>query len=192
MAFRASLRVAAYSSRARFYSQAAAVPTSSLGGAARDGVQIERDAKLPNPDPAADSASAALVGEHAPFMVATYSRPPPVFVKGEGPYLWDVENRRYLDLTAGIAVNSLGHCDAEFSKLIAQQVSHNTHGDSLFNMTDDKVGEGESGQDARARLQPLLQPVDGRALQTAGREDAGVGRHARRRRRLRLQLGLRG
>jgi len=47
-----------------------------------------------------------------------------MFVKGEGCYLWDVENRKYLDFTAGIAVNALGHCDPEMSKLIAQQVSH--------------------------------------------------------------------
>jgi acetylornithine/succinyldiaminopimelate/putrescine aminotransferase len=45
-----------------------------------------------------------------------------MFVKGSGVYLWDVENRRYLDFTAGIAVNALGHCDPEMSKLIAQQV----------------------------------------------------------------------
>ena len=56
-------------------------------------------------------------------MVKTYVRPPPMFVKGEGCYLWDVENRKYLDLTAGIAVNALGHCDPEMSKLIAQQVA---------------------------------------------------------------------
>jgi acetylornithine/succinyldiaminopimelate/putrescine aminotransferase len=80
---------------------------------------------LPNPDPQADSASARLVAEHEPYMVATYSRPSPVFVKGEGSYLWDLENRRYLDFTAGIAVNGLGHCDPEFSKLIAQQVRKN-------------------------------------------------------------------
>jgi acetylornithine aminotransferase len=125
MAFRAALRRSAKPTRAaRFYSQPVAVPTSSLtGAAALDDVQIRRDARLPNPDPAADSASAALVQEHARYMVATYSRPPPVFVKGEGSYLWDAENRKYLDLTAGIAVNSLGHCDPEFSKLIAQQVS---------------------------------------------------------------------
>lgn len=33
-----------------------------------------------------------------------------------------MENRRYLDLTAGIAVNSLGHCDPEIAKIIAEQV----------------------------------------------------------------------
>jgi acetylornithine aminotransferase len=77
---------------------------------------------VPNPDPAADSASAALVNEHARYMVATYDRPPPVFVRGQGCYLWDLENRKYLDFTAGIAVNALGHCDPELSSVIAQQV----------------------------------------------------------------------
>jgi acetylornithine aminotransferase len=55
-------------------------------------------------------------------MVRTYARPPLMLVRGEGCYVWDVENRRYLDFTAGIAVNALGHCDPELSKLIAQQV----------------------------------------------------------------------
>ena len=132
MAFRASLRLAAKPARARFYSQAAAVPTSNLGGAVSNSAQIKRDASLSNPDPSADSASAALVREHAPYMVATYSRPPPVFVKGEGSYLWDIENRKYLDLTAGIAVNSLGHCDPGVSKLIAEQAKTLMHASNLY------------------------------------------------------------
>ena len=57
-------------------------------------------------------------------MVATYVRPSPLMTKGEGCYLWDAENRRYLDFTAGIAVNSLGHCDPQVSKVIAQQVQY--------------------------------------------------------------------
>jgi acetylornithine aminotransferase len=36
--------------------------------------------------------------------------------------MWDMENRKYLDFTAGIAVNGLGHCDPEMSKLLYQQV----------------------------------------------------------------------
>jgi acetylornithine aminotransferase len=59
-------------------------------------------------------------------MVTTYVRPPPMMVKGQGCYLWDMENRRFLDLTAGIAVNALGHCDPEITKIIAQQVSLST------------------------------------------------------------------
>lgn len=45
-----------------------------------------------------------------------------MMIKGQGCYLWDMENRRYLDFTAGIAVNSLGHCDPEITKVIAEQV----------------------------------------------------------------------
>ena len=63
-----------------------------------------------------------MIGQHSPYMVSTYVRPPPMMVKGEGCYLWDVENRRYLDFTAGIAVNSLGHGDPEIGRIISQQV----------------------------------------------------------------------
>ena len=83
----------------------------------------QKEASLPSPDPSADSSTAALVKRYSPYMVATYVRPAPVMVKGEGCYIWDMENRRYLDFTAGIAVNALGHCDPEMAKLIGQQVS---------------------------------------------------------------------
>ncbi|EAQ84053.1 hypothetical protein CHGG_10457 [Chaetomium globosum CBS 148.51] len=132
MAFRTSLRlvVAARPAAARFYSQATTVPTSSASSVTA--AQIKRDAALSHPDPAEDSASAALVREHAPYMVATYARPPPVFVKGEGSYLWDIENKKYLDFTAGIAVNSLGHCDPEIATLIAQQAKTLMHASNLY------------------------------------------------------------
>ena len=76
MAFRLPARsLAAAASRRCSSSQA--VAGSNLSQAARQA--IARDAALPNPDPAEDSASAALVGEHAKYMLATYARPPPVF-----------------------------------------------------------------------------------------------------------------
>src|SRR5688500_17280859 len=37
------------------------------------------------------------------------ARPPKVFVRGEGSYLWDHQGKRYLDFVQGWAVNSLGH-----------------------------------------------------------------------------------
>lgn len=87
---------------------------------------------MPNPDPPSDSVTATLVGEREPYMVKTYARPPLMLVRGEGCYVWDVENRRYLDFTAGIAVNSLGHCDPELSKLIAQQAKTLMHTSNLY------------------------------------------------------------
>ena len=77
---------------------------------------------MPNPDPAPESATAAFINERTPYMVPTYARPAPMMVKGQGCYLWDMENRRYLDLTAGIAVNGLGHCDPEIAQIISEQV----------------------------------------------------------------------
>lgn len=65
-------------------------------------------------------------------MVPTYVRPPPMFHKGEGCYLWDVENRQYLDFTAGIAVNALGHCDPEMSKILYQQSQTLVHASNLY------------------------------------------------------------
>ncbi|POS85097.1 hypothetical protein EPUL_002894, partial [Erysiphe pulchra] len=40
------------------------------------------------------------VDEQASYMVKTYLRPPPVFVRGKGCYLWDTLDKKYLDLTA--------------------------------------------------------------------------------------------
>ncbi|KJZ73132.1 Acetylornithine aminotransferase [Hirsutella minnesotensis 3608] len=93
---------------------------------------IKRDASLLNPDPKSDSPSAALVNDHAPYMVATYARPPPVFVQGEGSWLWDIENRKYLDFTAGIAVTALGHCDPGFTKILADQAKTLVHASNLY------------------------------------------------------------
>lgn len=73
-------------------------------------------------------------------MVPTYVRPLPMMMKGQGCYLWDMENRRYLDLTAGIAVNSLGHCDPEISQVIAEQVRlRSILSQTIFLVTDGKT-----------------------------------------------------
>lgn len=93
---------------------------------------IQKEASLPNFDPPHDSQTAAIVDEHAKYMVATYVRPPPMMVKGEGCYLWDIENRKYLDFTAGIAVNALGHCDPEMAKLMGQQARTLIHTSNLY------------------------------------------------------------
>jgi acetylornithine aminotransferase len=82
----------------------------------------QKEATLPNPDPAEDSATMAFIKDRNPYLVPTYVRPAPMMIKGQGCYLWDMENRRYLDFTAGIAVNALGHCDPEIAQIIAEQV----------------------------------------------------------------------
>ena len=49
------------------------------------------------------------------------ARPPAVFVRGEGAYLWDDAGKRYLDFVQGWAVNSLGHSPPAISEALAAQ-----------------------------------------------------------------------
>jgi acetylornithine/N-succinyldiaminopimelate aminotransferase len=49
------------------------------------------------------------------------ARPPAVFVRGEGAYLWDDSGKRYLDFMQGWAVNCLGHSPAIIADAIAAQ-----------------------------------------------------------------------
>ncbi|MCL2428976.1 MAG: acetylornithine transaminase [Alphaproteobacteria bacterium] len=49
------------------------------------------------------------------------SRPPAVFVKGEGSWLWDRDGKRYLDFVQGWAVNCLGHAPAAVADAISRQ-----------------------------------------------------------------------
>ena len=65
-------------------------------------------------------------------MVPTYVRPLPVMTKGEGCYIWDMENRRYLDFTAGIAVNALGHGDEGVVNWLSQQAATLIHCSNLY------------------------------------------------------------
>ncbi|PQE26374.1 acetylornithine aminotransferase protein [Rutstroemia sp. NJR-2017a BBW] len=99
-------------------------------------IHWQNESNLPNPDPSQDSATGRLVAEQAPYMVATYARPPPMFVRGEGCYLWDVENRKYLDFTAGIAVNALGHCDPRIASILKQQATSIFQGSTLMHTSN--------------------------------------------------------
>src|SRR4029079_12078787 len=48
-------------------------------------------------------------------------RPPAVFVRGEGAYLWDDAGKRYLDFMQGWAVNCLGHSPPVVAEALAAQ-----------------------------------------------------------------------
>ena len=50
-------------------------------------------------------------------------RPDIVFVRGEGSYLYDAEDRRYLDFIQGWAVNSLGHSPRLVRNALTEQAA---------------------------------------------------------------------
>ena len=49
------------------------------------------------------------------------ARPPAVFVRGEGSFLWDDSGKRYLDFMQGWAVNCLGHSPPVVADALAAQ-----------------------------------------------------------------------
>jgi len=54
-------------------------------------------------------------------LMAITSRPPTVFVRGEGSFLWDDSGKRYLDFVQGWAVNCLGHSPPAVVDALAAQ-----------------------------------------------------------------------
>ncbi|HEY2903002.1 MAG TPA: aspartate aminotransferase family protein [Polyangia bacterium] len=66
------------------------------------------------------------------LLMNNYRQAPVVFNRGEGCVLWDVTGRRYLDMTAGIAVCVLGHGDPGLADVIAAQARQLIHASNLY------------------------------------------------------------
>ena len=67
-----------------------------------------------------------------PTVMPTYSRAPMAFVKGEGSWLETATGERYLDLGAGIAVNSLGHANPDLVAALTTQAGLLWHTSNLY------------------------------------------------------------
>lgn len=76
--------------------------------------------------------SKQIIQAESRYLVPTYSRPPVVFSRGEGSYLFDREGRRYLDFAAGIAVNALGHSHPGWLEALQEQSRKLTHLSNLY------------------------------------------------------------
>ncbi|UJP38812.1 acetylornithine transaminase [Cellulomonas palmilytica] len=65
-------------------------------------------------------------------VMDTFGPPQRVLVRGEGPYVWDADGNRYLDLLGGIAVNSLGHAHPTLTAAISAQLGTLGHVSNFF------------------------------------------------------------
>lgn len=57
----------------------------------------------------------------------TYHRLPVTFARGEGSWLFDINGKKYLDLSSGLAVNCLGHAYPPLVRAIAGQAEKLNH-----------------------------------------------------------------
>ena len=65
-------------------------------------------------------------------ILHTYDRYPVVFDRGEGVHLYDVDGKEYLDFAAGIAVQSLGYHNREYTQALKDQIDKLTHISNLY------------------------------------------------------------
>lgn len=67
-------------------------------------------------------------------LMNTYGNRTTTLVRGDGPYVWDSEGKRYLDALAGIAVCGLGHNHPAVTKAITEQANKLLHVSNLYNI----------------------------------------------------------
>jgi predicted acetylornithine/succinylornithine family transaminase len=80
--------------------------------------------------PGSRSSADWIAIEQSTFM--PNRRPPMVLERGQGSRVWDVEGREYLDMIAGIAVVSLGHCSPVVQRALADQAARLIHVSNLY------------------------------------------------------------
>jgi acetylornithine/N-succinyldiaminopimelate aminotransferase len=76
--------------------------------------------------------NAELVELAKRHLYANYRPAPIVFSRGKGCELWDVDGKRWLDLTAGVAVCSVGHAHPALARAIAEQAARLMHVSNYF------------------------------------------------------------
>ncbi len=72
-------------------------------------------------------------------LMATYRRLPVRFVRGEGVWLWDQENRRYLDALSGIGVCGLGHAHPAIAEALCDQANTLVHISNLYEIPQQRA-----------------------------------------------------
>ena len=88
------------------------------------------------------TAAAAWAQRWSSALMDTYGTPPLMLVRGEGARVWDDQGVEYVDLLAGIAVNSLGHADPRIVAAVSAQLSTLGHTSNLA-ATEPAVALGE-------------------------------------------------
>jgi acetylornithine/N-succinyldiaminopimelate aminotransferase len=76
--------------------------------------------------------NATYLDRYAQALMGVYGRPKAVLTRGQGCYVWDADGNRYLDLLAGIAVNSLGHGHPAVVGAVCRQAASLIHVSNFF------------------------------------------------------------
>ncbi len=75
------------------------------------------------------------VAKHKEFLfpaVAMYYQEPIELVRGEGHYVWDHDNKKYLDAFGGVLTVSVGHANPTVVNAVVEQVKKMSHCSTLY------------------------------------------------------------
>jgi acetylornithine/N-succinyldiaminopimelate aminotransferase len=75
---------------------------------------------------------AAALRDTERYLMNTYQRPPVVFVRGQGCYLYDSRGKKYLDFLGGLAVNALGHAHPRLVRVVRREAGRMMHISNLY------------------------------------------------------------
>jgi len=97
--------------------------------------------------------SKKIIERFKQFVAPTYGRFPITLDRGEGSYVWDTDGKRYLDLGGGIAVNCLGHANAEIVQTLADQSAKLMHCTNFYHFEGQaQLAEGLANRLAQGRV----------------------------------------
>jgi predicted acetylornithine/succinylornithine family transaminase len=66
------------------------------------------------------------------YLLGTYNRYPVAFTRGKGVFLYDLDDKRYLDFVSGLGVNALGYAHPRIVKTIREQAAKLIHISNLY------------------------------------------------------------
>jgi acetylornithine/N-succinyldiaminopimelate aminotransferase len=66
------------------------------------------------------------------YLLQNYARYPLVLHRGQGPRVWDVDGKEYLDFISGIGVNALGHDHPRITRVLQEQARLLIHSSNLY------------------------------------------------------------
>ncbi len=74
----------------------------------------------------------SIIDDSNKYVLNTYTRYPFVFDYGEGLWIYTEDGKKYLDMTSGIAVSSLGHAHPRLINAIQKQSNKLLHTSNLY------------------------------------------------------------
>ena len=77
-------------------------------------------------------SDASILRDAGRYLMNTYRRPPIIFVRGAGSYVYDHRGRKYLDFLGGIAVNALGYAHPRLVRVMRREAGRAVHVSNLF------------------------------------------------------------